>query len=42
MVREITIKEFLNMSNIWHDISPKRIHAEDFICVVEISGVLGR
>ena len=25
------------MSNIWHDISPKRIHAEDFICVVEIS-----
>ena len=25
------------MSNIWHDISPKRINAEDFICVVEIS-----
>ena len=25
------------MSNIWHDISPKRIHADDFICVVEIS-----
>jgi inorganic pyrophosphatase len=25
------------LSNIWHDISPKRIHAEDFICVVEIS-----
>ena len=25
------------MSNIWHDISPKRIGAEDFICVVEIS-----
>ena len=25
------------MSNIWHDISPKRISAEDFICVVEIS-----
>ena len=25
------------MSNIWHDISPKRIHANDFICVVEIS-----
>ncbi len=25
------------MSNIWHDISPKRIQAEDFICVVEIS-----
>ena len=25
------------MSNIWHDISPKRIHSEDFICVVEIS-----
>ncbi len=24
------------MSNIWHDISPKRINAEDFICVVEI------
>ena len=24
------------MSNIWHDISPKRIQAEDFICVVEI------
>ncbi len=25
------------MSNIWHDISPKRINTEDFICVVEIS-----
>ena len=25
------------MGNIWHDISPKRINAEDFICVVEIS-----
>ncbi len=25
------------MSNIWHDISPKRINAEDFMCVVEIS-----
>ena len=25
------------MSNIWHDISPKRIHPEDFIAVVEIS-----
>ena len=25
------------MSNIWHDISPKRITAEDFICVIEIS-----
>ena len=25
------------MSNIWHDISPKRIHADDFICVIEIS-----
>ena len=25
------------MSNIWHDISPKRIHAEDFMCVVEIT-----
>ena len=25
------------MANIWHDISPKRITAEDFICVVEIS-----
>lgn len=25
------------MSNIWHDISPKRINKEDFICVVEIS-----
>ena len=25
------------MSNIWHDISPKRIQAGDFICVVEIS-----
>ena len=25
------------MSNIWHDISPKRISPEDFICVVEIS-----
>jgi len=24
------------MSNIWHDISPKRIHPEDFICVIEI------
>ena len=25
------------MSNIWHDISPKRITPEDFICVVEIT-----
>ena len=25
------------MSNIWHDISPKRISPEDFICVIEIS-----
>ncbi len=25
------------MSNIWHDISPKRIDPEDFICVIEIS-----
>ncbi len=24
------------MSNIWHDISPKRITKEDFICVIEI------
>ncbi|MDO4744277.1 MAG: inorganic diphosphatase [Clostridia bacterium] len=24
-------------NNIWHDISPKRIATEDFICVVEIS-----
>ena len=25
------------MSNIWHDISPKRINPEDFVCVVEIT-----
>ena len=25
------------MSNIWHDISPKRISAKDFVAVVEIS-----
>ena len=25
------------MSNIWHDISPKRIQPDDFMCVVEIS-----
>ena len=25
------------MSNIWHDISPRRIRPEDFICVIEIS-----
>jgi inorganic pyrophosphatase len=25
------------MSNIWHDISPKRITPEDFFCVVEIT-----
>ena len=25
------------MSNIWHDISPKRINSEDFVCVVEIT-----
>lgn len=31
------MKEGKKMSNIWHDISPKRITAEDFICVVEIS-----
>lgn len=24
------------MSNIWHDISPKRITAEEFMCVIEI------
>ncbi len=24
------------MTNIWHDISPKRITPEDFVCVVEI------
>lgn len=24
------------MANIWHDISPKRITPEDFICVIEI------
>ena len=24
------------MSNIWHDISPKRISAEDFVAVIEI------
>ena len=25
------------MSNIWHDISPKRIQPDDFMCVIEIS-----
>ena len=25
------------MANIWHDMSPKRITPEDFICVIEIS-----
>ncbi|MBQ7315396.1 MAG: inorganic diphosphatase [Clostridia bacterium] len=25
------------MSNIWHDVSPKRITAKDFLCVIEIS-----
>ena len=25
------------MSNIWHDVSPKRISPEDFLCVIEIS-----
>ncbi len=25
------------MANIWHNISPKRIKPEDFICVIEIS-----
>lgn len=25
------------MKNIWHDINPKRITPEDFICVIEIS-----
>ena len=25
------------MSNIWHDISPKRISKDDFMCVIEIS-----
>ena len=33
----IKTKGLTRMSNIWHDISPKRITAEDFICVVEIS-----
>lgn len=30
------LKGGLVMSNIWHDISPKRIMPNDFICVVEI------
>ncbi len=30
-------KDVIDMSNIWHDISPKRITPEDFICVIEIS-----
>ena len=25
------------MANIWHDVSPKRISPEDFLCVIEIS-----
>ncbi|MBO5789239.1 MAG: inorganic diphosphatase [Clostridia bacterium] len=25
------------MSNIWHDVSPKRITPEDYLCVIEIS-----
>lgn len=25
------------MSNLWHDVSPKRITPEEFLCVVEIS-----
>ena len=25
------------MGNIWHNIDPARINADDFICVVEIS-----
>lgn len=25
------------MSNIWHDISPKRINKDDFVCVIEIT-----
>ena len=25
------------MSNVWHDVSPKRISPEDFLCVVEIT-----
>ncbi len=25
------------MSNIWHDVSPKRISPDDFLCVIEIS-----
>ena len=25
------------MSNIWHDISPKRITPQEFVCVIEIS-----
>ncbi len=34
---DILVKEKKAMSNIWHDISPKRINADDFICVIEIS-----
>ena len=30
------------MSNIWHDISPSRITAEDFIAVIEIEKVAAR
>lgn len=33
----LELKGEVYMSNIWHDISPKRIQAEDFICVIEIS-----
>ena len=25
------------MANIWHDIDPKRIRPEDYMCVIEIS-----
>ena len=25
------------MANIWHDVSPKRISPQDFLCVIEIS-----
>ena len=34
---KLSIGGYRMANNIWHDISPKRINADDFICVVEIS-----
>ena len=37
LIKLIFELEVIIMSNLWHDVSPKRITPEEFLCVVEIS-----